>query len=64
MLYVSCYYREWLRFLGPICEVKPCGLKRALVTRILQGKQEPKPMKLQWNFPRELVPHFGLCIRS
>ena len=26
-LYVSCNYREWLRVLAPICEIKPCGLK-------------------------------------
>jgi len=35
-------------------EVKPSGWKRALATRILLAKQNPKPMKLQWNFPQEL----------
>jgi len=62
--FVSCNYRECLRFLGTISEVKPGGWKRALATRILLAKQNPKPMKLQWNFPQELDPHLGLCIRS
>ena len=62
--FVSCNYRECLRFLGTISEVKPGGWKRALATRILLAKQNPKTMKLQWNFPQELDPHLGLCIRS
>jgi len=53
-LYVSCNYRECLRFLGTISEVEPGGWKRALATRILLAKQNHKPMKLQWNFPQEL----------
>ena len=36
-LYVSCYYREWLRFLAPICEVKPGGLKTCLRNKDIAG---------------------------
>ena len=28
--YVSCYYREYLKFLFTLCEVKPCGLRTCL----------------------------------
>jgi len=61
-LYVSCNYRERLRFLAFICEVKPGGWKRALATRILLAKKKPKPMKLQWNFPQELDPHLPASV--
>jgi len=40
IFYVSCYYIWKLRFLFTILEIRPCGLIRALATKILLGKQE------------------------